>query len=92
MNPGLCEAKGRKEAILLTFHSVVALVTLCAILGAARAAPVQGEANAAGPRLGEAAPDFALANIEGKRVRLKDYRDKKNILLVFYPALFRSGG
>lgn len=44
------------------------------------------------PKLGAAAPEFALANIEGKRVQLKDYRGKKNILLVFYPALFRAGG
>ena len=44
------------------------------------------------PKLGEAAPDFALSNIEGKRVQLKDYRGKKNVALVFYPALFRAGG
>ena len=45
-----------------------------------------------GPKLGEAAPEFTLSNIEGKRLRLKDYRGKKNLALVFYPALFRAGG
>lgn len=43
-------------------------------------------------KLGEAAPAFALSNIEGKRVQLKDYRGKKNVALVFYPAMFRTGG
>jgi len=43
-------------------------------------------------KLGQAAPDFALSNIEGKRVQLKDYRAKKKVVLVFYPALFRAGG
>ena len=43
-------------------------------------------------KLGEAAPDFALSNIEGKRVQLNDYRGKKHVALVFYPALFRAGG
>ena len=43
-------------------------------------------------KLGEAAPGFALSNIEGRRVQLKDYRGKKNVVLVFYPALFRAGG
>ena len=45
-----------------------------------------------GLKLGEAAPDFALSNIEGKRVQLNDYRGKKHVALVFYPALFRAGG
>jgi hypothetical protein len=43
-------------------------------------------------KLGEVAPDFALRNIEGKKVSLKDYRGRKQALLVFYPALFRAGG
>jgi|GEM_PF-118096 len=29
------------------------------------------------------APDFELTNFEGKIIRLSDYRNKKNILLVF---------
>ncbi len=54
---------------------------------------VQGQqATTDGLRLGEAAPHFALSNIEGERVQLKDYRGKRNVLLVFYPALFRAGG
>lgn len=29
------------------------------------------------------APDFALADLNGKTVRLSDYRGKANVLLVF---------
>lgn len=36
-------------------------------------------------KIGSAAPDFELPNQEGKLVSLRDYRDKKNIVLYFYP-------
>jgi len=29
------------------------------------------------------APDFTLADYEGNEVRLSDYRDRQNVLLVF---------
>jgi peroxiredoxin len=29
------------------------------------------------------APDFALANLEGKEVRLSDFKGQANVLLVF---------
>jgi peroxiredoxin len=29
------------------------------------------------------APDFALSDTEGRTVRLSDYRDAKNVVLVF---------
>ena len=29
------------------------------------------------------APDFALADVNGRRVRLSDYRGKKHVVLVF---------
>ena len=35
-------------------------------------------------RLGEPAPDFALADAAGRPVSLADYRGKKPVLLVFY--------
>ncbi len=31
----------------------------------------------------ENAPDFALPDVEGKQVRLSDYRGKANVVLVF---------
>jgi len=40
------------------------------------------------PLVGEPAPDFALANQNGETVALADFRDKKNVVLVFYPYSF----
>lgn len=37
-------------------------------------------------RVGEKAPDFTLPAISGKQVSLKDYFDKKNVVISFVPA------
>lgn len=37
---------------------------------------------------GQAAPDFSLPSISGQRVRLSQYRGKKNVVLSFVPAAF----
>jgi len=65
---------------------------LGALIGAWPLAQGQQPAALGGLKLGDKAPDFALSNIEGKRVQLNDYRGKKHVALVFYPALFRAGG
>lgn len=39
-------------------------------------------------QIGEEAPDFELADQTGQPVRLSDYRGKKNVVVVFYPAAF----
>jgi cytochrome oxidase Cu insertion factor (SCO1/SenC/PrrC family) len=36
--------------------------------------------------VGDRAPDFKLEDHKGGFVRLSDYRDQSNVLLVFYPA------
>lgn len=36
------------------------------------------------------APDFALLDTEGERVRLSDYRGDKNVVLLFFPLAFTS--
>lgn len=51
-----------------------------------------GQEKTEGLKLGAAAPDFTLSNSEGKTVSLKDFRGKKQVALVFYPALFKAGG
>ena len=38
--------------------------------------------------VGAPAPDFALKDQHGQTVSLSDYRDKANVLLVFYPWSF----
>jgi len=40
---------------------------------------------------GDRAPDFELDSQDGGRVRLGDYRGKKNVVLYFYPKDFTSG-
>ncbi|MBI4420329.1 MAG: redoxin domain-containing protein [Gemmatimonadetes bacterium] len=35
-------------------------------------------------KVGDAAPDFTLAALDGRRLTLSDYRGKKNVILVFY--------
>src|SRR5947207_8570816 len=39
-----------------------------------------------GPEPGERAPDFKAQTLEGETLRLSDYRDKKNVLLVLGSA------
>ena len=38
--------------------------------------------------VGDIAPDFELEDQNGKKVRLSQYRDKKNVLLAFFPFAF----
>jgi mycoredoxin-dependent peroxiredoxin len=39
-------------------------------------------------QVGEEAPDFELKDQNGQARRLSDYREKKNVVLVFYPLAF----
>lgn len=40
---------------------------------------------------GDVAPDFALPDQNGKRIRLKDFKGKKNVVLYFYPKDLTPG-
>ncbi len=40
----------------------------------------------AGPRAGEKAPDFQLRSLDGEKFRLRDFRGRKNVVLVFGSA------
>jgi cytochrome oxidase Cu insertion factor (SCO1/SenC/PrrC family) len=35
-------------------------------------------------KVGDMGPDFTLENLDGRRVSLSDFRNKKNVVLVFY--------
>ena len=39
-------------------------------------------------KIGDTAPDFTLPSTVGDKVKLSDYRGKKNVVLLFYPAAF----
>ena len=54
------------------------------------AAPIQNsetKEDSLMPEVGDMAPDFELpSNLEkGKKVRLSDFRGKKNVVMAFYP-------
>ena len=42
-------------------------------------------------KAGETAPDFSLVDVSGNPVRLSDFKEKKNVVLIFYTD-FREGG
>jgi len=43
------------------------------------------------PKIGNMAPAFSLQNQNGDKVTLKDYRDKKNVVVYFYPKASTPG-
>jgi cytochrome oxidase Cu insertion factor (SCO1/SenC/PrrC family) len=43
------------------------------------------------PEVGDEAPVFALKDQDGKIVRLKDFRGRKNVVIAFYPKDFTGG-
>ncbi len=42
-------------------------------------------------KVGSAAPSFSLLNQEGKKISLKDFKGKKNVVLYFYPKALTPG-
>ena len=42
-------------------------------------------------KVGDRAPDFELTDTEGQKVRLSDYRGRKNVVLAFYVLAFTGG-
>lgn len=43
------------------------------------------------PKIGNMAPTFTLADQNGKKITLKDFRGKKNVVLYFYPKAMTPG-
>ncbi|WP_299581031.1 thioredoxin-dependent thiol peroxidase [uncultured Microbulbifer sp.] len=43
------------------------------------------------PKIGNLAPAFTLTNQKGEKVSLKDFRDKNNVVLYFYPKALTPG-
>jgi len=42
-------------------------------------------------KVGDTAPDFELPSTQGKKIKLSDFRGKKNVVLAFFPAAFTGG-
>lgn len=43
------------------------------------------------PKVGNLAPAFSLPNQVGKKISLKDFRNKKHVILYFYPKALTPG-
>lgn len=43
------------------------------------------------PKIGNLAPAFTLPNQNGEKISLKDFRDKKNVVIYFYPKASTPG-
>jgi len=72
------------------------LLTMGIIASAQQPAPPK--ANAQQPtapktnlKVGDVAPDFTLPSTAGEKVKLSDFRDKKNVVLAFYVLAFTGG-
>ena len=42
-------------------------------------------------KAGDMAPDFELPSTQGKKIKLSDFRGKKNVVVAFFPAAFTGG-
>src|SRR3712207_5549657 len=58
---------------------------------AAVSSPQQPSAPVTHLKVGDRAPDFELTDTEGQKVRLSDFRGKKNVVLAFYVLAFTGG-
>jgi peroxiredoxin Q/BCP len=73
------------------------LVMLCALLSAVALAqqPQQQPGGMAPPKthlkVGDKAPEFMLKSTEGRDVKLSSFRNKKTVVLAFFPKAFTAG-
>ncbi len=42
-------------------------------------------------KVGDVAPDFTLPSTTGEKVKLRDFKGKKNVVLAFYVLAFTGG-
>ena len=67
---------------------VVAAIAAFALSAFGQAAPAPPPMTL---KVGDVAPDFTLSDTEGTKVKLSDYRGKKNVVLAFYVLAFTGG-
>jgi peroxiredoxin len=66
--------------------SVVLLLALGIIVNAQQPAAPKTQL-----KVGDAAPDFTLPSTAGQKVKLSDFKGKKNVVLAFYVLAFTGG-
>ena len=86
-----------KRKFLSLLLLLAASVTACAQAKQTPAPANKTQANAppAAPKthlkIGDPAPDFTLTNTKGEKVKLSDFKGKKNVVLAFYVLAFTGG-
>jgi AhpC/TSA family len=98
-SPDLKDSDGARGAIISATGTGAAAPDRAAGFGGGTAMPsvILALAMAAGggsggpPRVGQAAPDFALQDQNGRMVRLSDFRGRKTVVLAFYIRAFTPG-
>jgi peroxiredoxin len=72
--------------------TVIAGLVLMLLFGAHTRATAQEDAIAkTNLKVGDVAPDFTLTSDTWDKVKLSDYRGKKNVILAFYVLAFTGG-
>ena len=68
---------------------IVGLIFLCALASISFAQSPQAPQTKL--KVGDIAPDFTLTDTSGNKVKLSDFRGKKNVVLAFYVLAFTGG-
>ena len=81
---------------ILSFMVLLALSVMACAQQKPPAAPAKTQATTpVAPtthlKVGDPAPDFTLSNTKGEKVKLSDFRGKKNVVLAFYVLAFTGG-
>ena len=66
--------------------SVILLLAFGILVSAQQPAPPKTNL-----KIGDAAPDFTLPSTAGQKVKLSDFKGKKNVVLAFYVLAFTGG-
>ena len=66
-------------------------VTLCLLLAMSLVAVAQQAPPKTNLKVGDAAPDFTLPSTTGEKIKLSDFKGKKNVVLAFYVLAFTGG-
>jgi cytochrome oxidase Cu insertion factor (SCO1/SenC/PrrC family) len=64
------------------------LLMVCAAIAMAQTPPQPPTTHL---KVGDVAPDFELTDTAGKKVKLSDFKGKKNVVLAFYVLAFTGG-
>ena len=71
--------------------AITSLFLLLALVGQFSAAAQEEAIAKTNLKVGDVAPDFTLTSNKWEKVKLSDFRGKKNVVLAFYVLAFTGG-